>query len=610
MKSRRKIFILIIIVLAVGIMLQFLEADGVAIIKVIQSSEDVQFDRLSVSAETPVEYAEVLILYSHADEGSKKLYNNIYHVFKMTKVNHSFLAVEGANITRELAELRTGDLLVVATERLAELDYYQGLINFVQNGGKVVFLTSSLFEPFDELVGIVENRGFLAESVAGLIFEEKIFPGMDDIVLDNIAGSMLDVDLYEQAKVIATAAGKPLIWTRRYGEGEILYVNSTILHSKTNRGLLLQCIAYLPDYFLTTIFNAIVFNIDDFPAPIKLGKHPEIYDDYFMTTVDFFKRIWWSDTYNFARRHNIRLTGLAMVTFNDDTIHPLEPVNEIEWRQMHYFGRRLAEARGEIGLHGYNHQPLAFYGQIDFEKYGYSPWRSKATMEEGLKILRTTLEEMFGKIRFSTYVPPSNLISREGRLAIKNVFEDVRVFAGLYTGNPDEPGLLLQEFGRDCYVPEVVSFPRISSGYLYSENLMWSIYSVIAHYGLVNHFIHPDDIFCYQRSGGGLSWEELDRELNKIFGEIRKHFPFLRPMTNFEAYQEFLKLENLSVYSRKTEDQIHIYYEQAVLPVYHFLRLRNKRVRTVQGGDFMLLCKERGLYLITGQEAEVKVILR
>ena len=368
MTSRKKIFILITIVVIAGIMLQFLETDGTAIIKVIQSSEDASFNRLSVSAEIPEEYTEILVLYSHDDEGSKKLYNNIYHVFRMAKVNYSFLSVEGVNIANELARLQTGDLLVVATERLQELDYYQGIIDFVQNGGKVVFLVRSLFEPFDTLVGVVENRGFLSESVQGLMFKEKIFPGMDGIALNNIAGSMLDIDLDEQAKVIATAAGKPLIWTLRYGEGEILYVNSTILQAKVNRGLLLQCIAYLSDYFLTTIFNALVFNIDDFPAPIKLGKHSEIHDDYFMTTPDFFKRIWWSDTYNFARRHNIRLTGFAMVTFNEDTIYPLEPVSEIEWRQMHYFGRRLAEAQGEIGIHGYNHQSLALTDQMNFEK--------------------------------------------------------------------------------------------------------------------------------------------------------------------------------------------------------------------------------------------------
>ena len=608
--KNKKIFLLLFIILVVGITVQTIrtaELAGLFAINQVGAATEDEHARLQ-KIPAPEDYIKLYVLYSEEGDGSRQLKDNIYHTAIMAKLNTVFINIGSDRASEKIKQINKSDLLVIATEQLSDLKNYHSVLDFVGEGGRAVFLIRSLFAPFDLMTGIAVNQGFKPEAEIGIKFQDKIFPGIDEFAFDNLVHSVLDVDLHPRVHLLATSADQqPLIWTSRFGAGEVLYVNSTMMQSKNSRGLMLQCLAYLPDFFLSTIFNALVFNIDDFPAPIKLGQHPKIYPYYQMTTPEFFKQVWWPDTYNFTKRHRLKLTGLAIGTFNADTTSPMEPLIETERLQIMYFGRRLSEAGGELGIHGYNHQSLALEGQIRFADYGYIPWESQATMEEGLQILKAALREMFGEITYYTYVAPSNLVSKAGRSAVKNVFEDVKIFAGIYFGG-EEPGLLLQEFGRDPDLPDVISFPRISAGYLYTENLMWSIYSGIAHYGLVHHFIHPDDLFDEERSGG-LSWEEMNRQINTIFTEIRERFPFLRAMTTFEAYQYFVKTEDLQVYVNADQEIINVQYNKNIAPVYHFLKLRNKRVIQVEGGNFRLVCRQRNLYLIEGRQSQVRIFV-
>ena len=558
---------------------------------------------------TPDVYVQIYVLYSEDDMSSRALRENLYHTLRMAKMQAVYFHVRDEDASARIEAMSLDDLLVIATELQANDSIVRSIADFTNGGGNTIFLTRSYVPALDTALGITQNRGFARQNAVGISVVGHVFPGIDTTSLADFEQSVLDVDLQAEVQVLATTAdGRPLIWTHAYGEGKFLYVNSTMFHTKKNRGLLLQSLAQLPDFFVTTIFNAVIFNIDDFPAPISLGRHPEIYDNYFMTTLDFFRQVWWPDTYNFARRFNLKLVGLGILTFNSDTVSPLDPPYDITLRQWAYFGRRLLETGGELGIHGYNHQSLALVGQMLFEDYGYTPWESQQTMEEGLRILAQKIRELFGDIRIFSYVPPSNIISREGRLALRNVFPDIRVFAGLYTGTP-EPGLLLQEFGRDPYVPEVVSFPRISSGYLVDDELRWVIYNAIAHYGLVHHFVHLDDVFDEVRSGG-LSWEEMDRQINALFAEIRRHFPFLRPMTLLEAYDYFIKTEELEIFVNASAGEINLHYSIAVAPVYHFLRLREQSIRSVEGGTFQLVCRDNNLYLIRGNAGQVRILVR
>ena len=90
---------------------------------------------------------------------------------------------------------------------------------------------------------------------------------------------------------------------------------------------------------------------------------------------------------------------------------------------------------------------------------------------------------------------------------MKRALEDVRVYAGLYTGE-ESAEVLYQEFGESEHVEGVYNYPRFTAGYHYTDEVMWDMYNGIALTGLVHHFIHPDDVISEDRSKGKL-WGEM-----------------------------------------------------------------------------------------------------
>lgn len=606
--NKRFILILLIIVFSAFMLQMFKSGILDSLFSVEQDFNEGKLNYLN--AETPKSYKKILVLYGEGDEGSNDLYNNIYHTFDMTKTNYEMIKINSTEVENKMKSLGEEDLIVVATERTYEIKNPKNLINFVENGGNIVFLVRFIDSRFDELVGITKNNGFNDKDLYGFHFEKPLFPGLDEIELkgEKIPHSSLSASLNGKVEILATAENIPIIWTHKFGEGEILYTNSTLFMDKGNRGLMLQYISYLDDYFISTIFNGKIVDIDDFPAPIKRGKDEIIYSNYNMKNKQFFKHIWWSTLHNLASKYNVKFTGLVIGTYTDSTKEPLDELNVQQLEDIEYFGRKLSEVNGELGIHGYNHSSLALEGQMNFEEYNYTPWESQETMEKGLGILRESLESIYGDITVYTYVSPSNIISKEGKQAVKNVFPEIKVFAGLYTGTP-EKGVLYQEFGKDEDFADVYKFPRLSSGYHYQDDKMWDIYNGIAHYGIINHFIHPDDILDEERSKGN-TWEVLERNISRIFSETYKNYAFLRPMTNLEAYEEYINKEKLKVYTKRENKVINIYYKDLIPPTYHFFRLKDDKIVEVRGGEFSVLDKDTGLYLITGKKEKVEILLK
>ncbi|MBM7624818.1 DUF2194 domain-containing protein [Sporohalobacter salinus] len=609
MIKKKYFFYLMLIILVSALLVQVFKSGRIErILRVNQKQAKQEFE--TVSASLPEKYQRVLVAYSRETESTNKIYQNIYHTFRLAKIQAEFCSIDSTDLAAKIDNLTSNDLLVIAAEDLNRLNEDKVVLNHVANGGKVVFLIRSYYPEFNNLVGIESFKG--EKLVTGFKFEQGLFPGLDGLEIETakINNSILDVELKSKVEVLATAQKEPLIWLNNYGQGKVLYVNSNLMEHKYNRGLLLQYISYLTDYFLTTIFNGKLVNIDDFPAPIKQGKDDIIYEQYHMTNRQFYKNIWWSALYNMSQRYNLKYTGLVIGSYNLQTSGSLPDFYQQNLEDIKYFGRRLAEAGGELGIHGYNHNSLALAGEMNFNEYGYYPWESRLVMEKGLMKLKKALKSMYGDINVYTYVPPSNIISRTGKIAVKNIFPELKVLAGLYTASKEQ-GILKQEFGPDPDLPGVYCLPRLSSGYDYNPSIMWNIYNGIAHYGIFNHFIHPDDLLDEQRRKGR-TWRELKNNLEQIFSNLYSHYSFLQPMTNLEGYMNYRKLEDLEVYSYQREDVIYIHYRQGVMPVNHFLRLRTGRISQVQGGDFQLL-KEYGdhrLYFITGKQSVVKIELR
>ena len=614
--NRLRFFIVVLIIFFTGFFLQVFKIVNFATLfrLNVNPNELVEDDRLSTAVQLPETYDIIHIIVSAKDREKTRIPHHLSIVLTKAHIQHAFIDIETPEGIAAIMSIPQASDIIIATEELDSLDPQatQRIRDLVNNGSHLTILLRSYNNRFFGIAGIQRSRGFLKDVLSGLKMTEPIFPGLDEIDIppEIVSSSSLDLDVSDTVKVIATAEdGTPLIWTNASGKGSVLYTNSTLFQYKLNRGLLLQTILYHRDFSVAAIYATSLFHIDDFPAPIKQGNAEIIFRDYQRNNEKFYREIWWPDMRELAALYDQKFTGFVIGNYGRDTKLPFLDLKSRNIETIETFGRRLSEISGEIGIHGFNHNPLVIENEIDFEVYGYSPWPSLEDMVASLTQLRSELVTVFGEIPFRSYVAPSNLVGSLTKQAVLTAFPNIKVFCGIYTAGKVEgsKGVFLQEFGQDPDYTDIYDLPRLSSGYIKDADSMWAIYNGIAEMGLFAHFIHPDDITDPDRANG-LSWELLRRDLESILSDVSDRFPFMEPMTTYEAYLKFLVQDEMSVYTRHGESVLEIFYSKAHLPVRSYLRLQDQVIR-VRGGNITPLGRD-GLYILEATAPTVVIQLR
>lgn len=551
-----------------------------------------------------------LVIYRES-ESTKEVYSNLEEFFKFAKTDYKVKYIDDT-----LDSLEEYSSITILTETYIgfKRDNFIKIKNFIEKGGDLIFLGTPPANPFNKIIGIEKPHNYI--ETEGVFFKQKFFPGLDSVrpSAEMMQGSTLDVDLSEDVKIIATDNyDTPIIWERSVGLGNVITTNTTLIEAKVSRGLLAQIVSYGNDYFIMPIFNSKLVHIDDFPAPIPNGSNKVIKGDYHMKTRDFFQKIWWKDMEGLGERQKLKYTGYIIGEYNDAVKkEDIVSSSNISMRDLSIFGRELLEYKGEIGVHGYNHNSLALEGGMFFKKYNYKPWSSKEDMKFGLEKLKDSMRSVYGEdIKVYSYVAPSNVLTLEGKEALVEVFPDLKTIGGLYIGEDSEKGILEQEIGRDPDYPEIYSMPRFSSGFFYTKDTMWNIYNGIAVYGLLAHFIHPDDIIDDER-GRGQSWEILKKDFEKIFSDINENFPTLDPLVQSISTKRYITMEDIKISHEKKEDEIDVNIENYQGEISTFLRVRGKEIREVKGGEYRKVDSSSvyNLYLVKIQNKEVKILLK
>lgn len=133
------------------------------------------------------------------------------------------------------------------------------------------------------------------------------------------------------------------------------------------------------------VINSAAFYLDDFPSPVPSGDATYIKRDYGMSIADFYSKVWWPDLTKLAERYGIRFTGVMIENYGDDTKDA--PVRQKDESHFSYFGGLLLKQNGEIGYHGYNHQPLVLPNTDYGDEYAYHQWPNRKAVVASLREL-------------------------------------------------------------------------------------------------------------------------------------------------------------------------------------------------------------------------------
>lgn len=200
-----------------------------------------------------------------------------------------------------------------------------------------------------------------------------------------------------------------------------------------------------------------------------------------------------------------------MIENYEDTVNQTEPARQADTTQFRYFGGMLLQMGGELGFHGYNHQPLALWDTDYGTLYDYKTWKNKETLVASLNELIAFQDEVLPNAHGSVYVPPSNILSARARKLIGTDVPRIKTIASTYfEDGTDLP--YVQEFGVAS--DGIVEQPRIVSGGMVDDSYMRlaAVSELNMHY-VSTHFMHPDDLLDPDRGAkelGGLQGR-LDR---------------------------------------------------------------------------------------------------
>lgn len=546
-----------------------------------------------------------LLLYDSGQEGTDLAKEQFDRILLDMKVNTQAVDVH----TTPLASIPEFDQYKTVVVFMSNLDALGkrliDLMNWVQDGGSVLFAMTpqktTYFDVISPKLGVLssswENK--LAESIVPT--EEFMLGGGQRYELSDPFESSLSISLREEATIYASTGdeGVPLVWSTKSGAGRVV-VDNIGIYDKVMRGVYAASYSLLCDATAYPVINSAVFYLDDFPSPVPGGDGTYIRRDYGMSIADFYSKIWWPDLIKLAQEYSIRFTGVMIENYEDDTRSV--PVRQPDTQQFRYYGSLLLRQGGEVGFHGYNHQPLAL-SDTDYKGlYAYHQWPSEnaivSAMDELIDFQKTVLPHTEG----SVYVPPSNILSASGLRVLGSKVPQIRTIASTYF----EDGTSLpyvQEFG--VADDGVVEQPRIISGSMVGDAYMRlaAMSELNMHY-VSTHFMHPDDLLDVDR-GAAEGWEAYKGGLEDYLNWLDAAAPDLRKQTGTECSGAIQRYAQLTVSLESAADAWELSLGNFVDEGWLFFRANEGTPGKVTGGELTRLTGN--LYLLKADADTVRI---
>lgn len=482
------------------------------------------------------------------------------------------------------------------------------VVSWVKEGGSLMLLympdVSGNFNTVKERFGIssIGNENVLVE---GMHFTRPFMLGgeLQDFKITDPWDSSLAVTLSEDAEVYLESTDDnptPLIWRYELERGSVVVSNLGFLE-KAYRGFYSSAYSLLGNACAYPVINGSTFYIDDFPSPVPGGYSDKIREDYGMDIGTFYTQVWWNDVYNLANQYGVRYTGMVIEEYSDQVAGPFE--RNTDTRRYQYFGNMLLEQGGEIGFHGYNHMPLClgnfdYLGMYDF----YVQWESYEDMKAGLSELNEFCEGLFPKEKFQVYVPPSNILSEEGRTMLLEDFPQIRAIASVYI-----PGELAYDQEFQVSEDGMIETPRVISGYILDDFERLLALSELNFHFVNTHFQHPDDVLDVDR-GAELGWKELSSRLSNYTEWLYTAAPDIRNLTGIELAAAVQRYDYLDVQRTVTGSEMSLELGGFQDEAWLFVRINNAEIENVTGGEVSKLLD--GLYLLKAEKSHVEISFR
>lgn len=506
----------------------------------------------------------------------------------------------------EIPTLKQYQTMVIAMPNLDPLDeHVLQIMQWVKKGGGVMFAMTPEKTGYLDVIGPqigIESSAYKYVVTEGITpSKDFMLGGGQTYMFSDPFKSSLSVALNDRAQVeaVSTNGGTPLVWRSSVESGTAVMCNIGI-YVKMVRGFYASAFSLLSSAMAYPVINSAAFYLDDFPSPVPSGNGKYIKRDYNMSISEFYSQVWWPDLVRLAERYGIRFTGVMIENYGDDTKN--DPVRQTDNTQFEYYGGLLLRQNGEIGYHGYNHQPLVLPNTDYGNEYTYVQWPNRKAIVDSLNELIAFQKTVLPAATSSVYVPPSNILSSEGRQIIGEDMPQIRAIASM-AFPPDSSLEYVQEFG--VAADGVVEAPRIVSGSMVNNSYMRlaAVSELNMHY-VSTHFMHPDDLLDEDR-GAKEGWETYRKGLEDYLDWLEQSAPSIRMQTGTECAAAVQRFSGLTVSMATSDDSWDLHLGNLIDQGWLMFRANSGTPGRVRGGSLTRLTGN--LYLLKATSATVHI---
>ncbi|ALE09368.1 DUF2194 domain-containing protein [Bifidobacterium longum subsp. infantis] len=506
----------------------------------------------------------------------------------------------------EIPTLKQYQTMVIAMPNLDPLgEHVLQIMQWVKKGGGVMFAMTPEKTGYLDVIGPqigIESSAYKYVVTEGITpSEDFMLGGGQTYMFSDPFKSSLSVALNDRAQVEAVSSNgrTPLVWRSSVESGTAVMCNIGI-YVKMVRGFYASAFSLLSSAMAYPVINSAAFYLDDFPSPVPSGNGKYIKRDYNMSISEFYSQVWWPDLVRLAERYGIRFTGVMIENYGDDTKN--DPVRQTDNTQFEYYGGLLLRQNGEIGYHGYNHQPLVLPNTDYGNEYTYVQWPNRKAIVDSLNELIAFQKTVLPAATSSVYVPPSNILSSEGRQIIGEDVPQIRAIASM-AFPPDSSLEYVQEFG--VAADGVVEAPRIVSGSMVNNSYMRlaAVSELNMHY-VSTHFMHPDDLLDEDR-GAKEGWETYRKGLENYLDWLEQSAPSIRMQTGTECAAAVQRFSGLTVSMATSDDSWVLHLGNLIDQGWLMFRANNGTPGRVRGGSLTKLTGN--LYLLKATSATVHI---
>jgi hypothetical protein len=538
-----------------------------------------------------------LLLYDGNEKHSAYAKDNYSELLKYLKIDFDLKDVKEYS-----GDYKGYDCVLITTADWALIKGIPSLVSYVEAGGNAAFLLTPLAEgtyyTLSSYLGIIETGNPTQRQ--GVITQGNFMICGPNLKFDypSVLNYAYGLQLSKECEVLLRAGDNvPLVWSIKKGQGKIAVCNTDLTKSKNARGVVTGIIANLEEDFNYPISNAWVTFLTAFPTTSTSTNNAYIRKLYAVDTNSFIRNLWWPDMLRIYKKYRIYYTSVFVQNYTENVKPPFYQEG-LSKNDLIGLGSDILRSRGEIGFNGYNYRPLGLKGDFKMEGW-FVPWTEFSDMVMATQEVVKFTHTAFPNYELKTYAPPAGQLSPEGRRAVIEGCNTVKVISGLYESNWGNQ--LVQEFKTES--DGIVSLPRIASGFDPPTGIEWNLANSAEATGIISHDINMIEILF--PDGKGVKWSAMYKKLTDILNSMRASYSYIEPKTASNAGVNIDNTTKLAIKRKADEKGIYISASN-LTPSQEFILRSEKEVKSTNGCTVTKI--NASTYLVKAEKAEFSII--